>query len=225
MGNIQRHYVVTRSGENAVQLHPMKQWLRDNPQWLPKDMDTKQNTSHTLRNELVNNRGWRRISELDRMLLLEPGLTEAEVLEAMEALSDDEVETTSVELIEAEEITFGLEKDLQAALRANISQLDSKLTIIDGGKERITEAGRIDITSSDSTGNVVIIELKAGEAMPEAIAQLLSYMGAVSEADRKPVRGILIAGSFHKRAVWAAKAVSNLGLKRYSFQFSFEDVG
>src|SRR5437879_2456948 len=40
------------------------------------------------------------------------------------------------QVIEAEEITFGLERDLQAALRANIHQLDHGLEIVDGGKER-----------------------------------------------------------------------------------------
>src|SRR5262245_23875392 len=54
------------------------------------------------------------------------------------------------ELIEAAEITFGLERDLQMALRSNIEQLEPGLEIIDGGKERITEAGRIDITARDS---------------------------------------------------------------------------
>jgi RecB family endonuclease NucS len=48
----------------------------------------------------------------------------------------------------------------------------------------------------------VVIELKAGNASPDAIAQILAYMSAVAEADQKPVRGILIAGDFHKRVAW-----------------------
>src|SRR5690554_2892188 len=57
----------------------------------------------------------------------------------------DESNTETDELIEATEATFGLERDLQRALRLNIQQLELGLQIIDGGKERITEAGRIDI--------------------------------------------------------------------------------
>lgn len=87
-----------------------------------------------------------------------------------------------------------------------------------------TEAGRIDITAIDSRGNIVVIELKAGMARPEAIAQILAYMGSVSETDRKPVRGILVAGDFHKKVILAAKNVTSLELKKYSFVFNFESV-
>ena len=116
------------------------------------------------------------------------------------------------------------ERDLQSALRSNIAQLGAGLKIIDGGKERITEAGRLDITAEDSQGNIVVIELKAGTALPNAVTQVLAYMGAIAESDQKPVRGILVAGEFHERVIWAARAVPNLELKKYSFQFDFESV-
>lgn len=130
----------------------------------------------------------------------------------------DEVLSESV--IEALDTTFGLERDLQRALRANIEQLERGLAIIDEGRERSTEAGRIDITARDPGGSIVIIELKAGTAKPESIAQVLSYMGAVSEIENTPVRGILVAGDFSPRVVLAARAVQNLELKSYSFEFT-----
>jgi len=113
---------------------------------------------------------------------------------------------------------------LQVALRANIEQLESGLRIIDGGKERVTEEGRIDITAEDKRGNIVVIELKAGGAKPAIVAQVLSYVSEVAESDKKPVRGILVAGGFHKRVILAARAVPNLQLKKYSFLFAFEPV-
>lgn len=58
-------------------------------------------------------------------------------------------ESETEELIEASEATFGLERDLQQALRTNINQLEPKLRIIDDGKELNTAAGRIDITAID----------------------------------------------------------------------------
>jgi RecB family endonuclease NucS len=135
---------------------------------------------------------------------------------------DDEV--PSEQLIDALDTTFGLERDLQHALRANIAQLERGLTIIDEGRERSTDAGRIDITAQDKNGTIVIIELKAGTAQPESVAQILSYMGVVSESENRPVRGILVAGEFPSRVVFAARAVPNLVLKRYSFRFSFEAI-
>jgi len=121
--------------------------------------------------------------------------------------------TTDQRVAIAEGTTFAMERDLQKALRANIAQLQPDLRIVDGGKERQTDAGNIDITAEDSTGTTVIIELKAGEAQPEALTQLLAYMGAVDNS--RTVRGILIAGDFHQRLTYAARAIPNVTLRRY----------
>ena len=122
---------------------------------------------------------------------------------------------------DSEERSFGLERDLQKALRANIEQLEAGLRITDGGVERTVEAGRIDITAEDSNGNLVIIELKAGKAELPSIGQLLSYMGSADFDSSQSVRGILVANEFDARLVTAAKAVPNVSLVGYSFQFSF----
>jgi RecB family endonuclease NucS len=118
---------------------------------------------------------------------------------------------------------FGLESDLQEALRANIGQLEAEMKVIDGGKEKTVASGRIDITAEDKQGNTVVIELKAGSADHKAIGQLLSYMGDLIE-DGKQVRGILIAGDFSPRAIAAARAVPGIALRQYAFQFSFQAV-
>ena len=123
---------------------------------------------------------------------------------------------------EGAKLTFRVEHDLQLVLRANIEQLQPGLKVIDGGKERITEAGRIDITAMDVDGNTVVIELKRGTALPQAVDQILAYMDAIAKTDKKAVRGILIAADFHKKVIAAAHDIHNLELKKYSFQFSFE---
>jgi RecB family endonuclease NucS len=58
-------------------------------------------------------------------------------------------------------------------------------------------------------------------ASPAVVAQVLAYMGSVAETDKKPVRGIIVAGDFHKKVILASRAVQNLQLKKYSFQFKF----
>ncbi len=127
-------------------------------------------------------------------------------------------------LIEASEATFGLERDLQLALRSDSEPLDPGLHIIDDGKERMTEAGRIDMTAQDTQHVIVVIELKAGTAAPEALTQLLAYRGAVGQQDQRSVRGVLIAGDVHPRVVFAARAVPHVQLRRYRFKFTFESV-
>lgn len=128
------------------------------------------------------------------------------------------------ESADAIETTFGLERDLQAALRKNIEQLEQGLRIVDGDKEQSVQSGRIDITAEDQSGTTVIIELKAGTADREAVAQILTYMGDLIR-EGKSVRGILVAGDFMPRTIAAALAVPNLQLRKYGFQFSFEAIG
>jgi len=133
-------------------------------------------------------------------------------------------EAETDELIQAAEATFGLERDLQIALRSNIQQLEDGLVIINNNKEYITDAGRVDILARDRNDTITVIELKAGMAAPEAMTQLLAYMGTVSKQEGKAVRGILVAGDFHPRVVFAARAVPNVKLCRYRFKFTFESV-
>ena len=116
---------------------------------------------------------------------------------------------------------LSLERDMQEALRNNITSLDASLRIIDGNKERLVDSGRIDITCEDGK-SIVVIELKAGKADSRAIGQILGYMGDLQEEESgKPVRGILVAHDFDRRAKAAARVVPTLTLMRYSIEFKF----
>lgn len=128
----------------------------------------------------------------------------------------EEVET-------AIEAAFGLERDLQKALRGNIEQLEKGLTIADDGREQTVSSGRIDILANDKSGLPVVIELKAGAADRDAIGQILSYVGDLLANNCPGVRGILVANDFTPRAVSAAKA-ANIALRKYGFKFTFEHV-
>ncbi len=126
--------------------------------------------------------------------------------------------------IEPEARRVSLERDMQSALRDDIRQLGSDLVISDGGSERIVASGRIDILARDGGGGHVVIELKAGRAGRDAVAQIQSYMGDIAaDEPTKPIRGILVASEFDPRAVSAARVVPTLKLKRYSVRFSFSD--
>ena len=109
-------------------------------------------------------------------------------------------------------------------MRQNINTLENGLVIIDNGRERNTEAGRIDITARDKQNNIVIIELKAVEAKPDVVAQILSYMEAVQNEDNLNVRGIIVACDFHNRVVLASRQIENIKLIKYSFQFNYNVI-
>ena len=118
---------------------------------------------------------------------------------------------------------MGLERDLQDALRSEIEPLEPGLRIIGGGTERSVDSGRIDITARDSSGTTVVIELKSGVAGQRAVAQILSYMGDVSDEDGD-VRGILVAFEFDAKAKATARMVPSLILRKYTVRFEFSDT-
>jgi RecB family endonuclease NucS len=130
----------------------------------------------------------------------------------------------SAEVLDSMETTFGLERDLQAALRGNIEQLQGGLQISDGGKEKIVPSGRIDILATDKKKTRVVIELKAGTADRDAVGQIMSYIGDLQAENGGAVKGILVAGDFTARAIAASKAVPNVELRKYGFKFSFQKV-
>ena len=126
------------------------------------------------------------------------------------------------------EKTFKLEKYLQAVLRENIKQLDEhlkdKLKIIDGDAEYKVPSGKIDILARDTKGYFVIIELKAGTAKGDVIGQTLGYMAdIVKEMKTTKVRGIIMAGDFHKRVHNAASLSQKIDLISYNYIFSFKN--
>jgi RecB family endonuclease NucS len=160
--------------------------------------------------------------EIAERIGVTPGQVSAVKAVAARGNRFDDVQSDEV-VGDAIETTFGLERDLQKALRDHIEQLEPDLTIIDDGKEQIVPVGRIDITARDRDGVTVVIELKAGPADRDAIGQILAYMGDLM-VSAKSVRGILIAGEFSARAIAAARAAPNIRLVRYGFRFSFETV-
>lgn len=141
-----------------------------------------------------------------------------------QAISDVGVEGLEGESIEEEETTrtFALEHDLQTALRLSLDQLEPGLKAADGGRECKVEAGFIDILAKDAKDQWVVIELKAENARPEALTQLLAYMGCVAKERGGPVRGILVAADFVPRLVHAVQVVPNISLKKYGYRFTFE---
>jgi endonuclease len=126
-------------------------------------------------------------------------------------------------LLEQAEQTFSMERDLQAALRRSIDQLEQGLSVIDGGVECSVSSGRIDILAQDSQGARVVVELKAVKAPRDAVAQTLAYMGDIQQQFGGEVRGILVAPDFDSKAISAARVVPTLKLVSYGFSFTFTD--
>jgi RecB family endonuclease NucS len=87
-------------------------------------------------------------------------------------------------------------------------------------------AGRIDLLAVDSQHDLVVVELKAGDADRQVCGQIQAYMGWVKAnlAGSRNVRGIIVAHEFTERAKLAATVVPSLTLKRYRVNFIFADA-
>lgn len=148
-------------------------------------------------------------------------------------LEDDEPTTldgTFQDELETE-IALSLEYDLENSLITNLEQLERGLKLytdgeITGQQYNTKVAGIIDLLAIDANGNWVVIELKAAEADRQVCGQIQAYMGWVKEelAEGKKVRGIIVANDFTVRAVYAAKVVPDLTLKKYQINFRFTDA-
>lgn len=127
--------------------------------------------------------------------------------------------------------SLSLERDLESALCRNLDQLEAGLRLYDvngrNGRQLDTQAvGRIDLLVVDRVNNLLVIELKVGEADDIVCGQLLRYMGWVMEklAGKRTVRGMIVASEFSQRLKYAARAMTDVSLKAYEVNFKFTDA-
>jgi hypothetical protein len=148
-------------------------------------------------------------------------------------LDENEIAARGGELIESPEAetAFSLEYDLESSLVSNLEQLEQGLQLYNennmNGQQFDTKvAGRIDLLAIDKNNDLVVIELKAEEADRQVCGQIQAYMGWAKEnlAGNRNVRGIIVANDFTIRAVYAAKVVPGLSLKKYQISFKFTDA-
>jgi hypothetical protein len=121
-------------------------------------------------------------------------------------------------------LAFRLQKEMHAAVRKQLPNLEAGLVAADGGSEVTVATGKIDIVARDAKGKLAIIELKAGSCPPGAMEQALGYAQALSEERDEPVRAILIASDFPDRVRASAKRVPDLELLTYEFLLKFNPV-
>jgi hypothetical protein len=131
---------------------------------------------------------------------------------------------------EAIETALSLEQDLERSILQNLGRLEKGLKLyekngVTGQQLDAKPAGRIDILADDTGGDLVVIELKAGEADRQVCGQIQAYMGWVKAnlAGKRKVRGIIVANEFTDRLKLAVNVVPGLTLKKYAIVFSFSD--
>lgn len=123
---------------------------------------------------------------------------------------------------DAEATVFRYERELQAAVRRQLGTLEPGCTIADGGVERAVSTGRIDILAEAPSGELLVIELKAGTCPAGALEQALGYTDDIASELGRPARTVLVAADFNERTRAAARRVTDVKLVTYKLQLAFE---
>jgi hypothetical protein len=222
---MRRFLIVIPKADGGVEVHAMKEWLRQHPDRVPAGLDATHSTSHELRNGL-RKIGWTVTETPTEVRLMAPGTSaEAQVEEVL-----GEADGVATDDLPAEtEAAFALEYQLRDFLAQNLAAIRvegrrMKVFVDSVGRDGVeypTAVGPIDILATDDSGAYVVFELKRARSPDYAIGQLSRYMGWVKHtiANGKTVRGIVVAKDITDKLRYAAAVIPNVSLLEYEVKF------
>jgi Endonuclease NucS C-terminal domain len=220
---VQRHNVVIPREDGGVEVHPLKEWLRQHPDILP-GIDPNSSTSHQLRSAL-RRLGWTMQESPTEIRLIKPGTdlgsqVVSEVLGSNELPDDADADSSPF---------FSLEYQLRDFIASNISTISIngrrlRLYIDPTGRDGVefpSAVGPIDILAVDDKGSFFVFELKRANSADRAIGQLARYMGWVQQTVGKgrEVSGVVVAKSIGENLRYAASIVPKVYLFEYEVKF------
>ncbi len=176
---MKRFNVVIPREDGGVEVHPMKQWLRQHPEYIPAGLDPTSATSHQLRNGL-RKLGWSVQETASEERLMKPGYSQLET--TVEAVLGEEGEGDDTEENVA---AFALEYQLRDFLAQNLSAIPVegkrlRLYVDPTGRDGVeypTAVGPIDILAIDDEEQFVVFELKRARSPDQCYWATLALYG------------------------------------------------
>lgn len=141
-----------------------------------------------------------------------------------------QVDEQEVEVVESDSSTnFAYEKDLQTALCSHISELFPEYHVFGGlgiGVEYSIGGRRIDVLlEHEKTKDLLVVELKSGEADFKVFGQISMYIGLLNrQFPERNISGVIIAGSIDDSLVQACEITDKVSLKTYRMSIELEDA-
>ena len=122
---------------------------------------------------------------------------------------------------------FSYEQDLKESLCRNITTLFPDYKPYGNGSEGIEyqiEGGKIDVLLEHTeTKDLLVIELKAGQASCQVFGQISMYIGALqSRFPARKIQGVIIAGSIDNGLQHATSTTDKIKLKTYAMKIELE---
>jgi endonuclease len=224
---VKRFLVAIPGNDGSVELHPMKEWLRQHTDAVPQGLDATLSNSHQLRRGL-RAMGWATHESDTQVRLIRPsdvgqeGLIEDILGPANPWLDDSEPDPVV-------EQSFGLEYQLRDFLAQNLASREVngkrlRLYVDPAGRDGVeypTAVGPIDILAVDHEGHFTVFELKRARTADRAVGQLARYMGWVRHTigRDKDVHGIIVAKAIDENLRYAASVIPGVSLFEYQVEF------
>jgi len=227
---VKRFNIAIPRDDGGVAIYPMKEWLRQHPDQVPKNLSADHSNSHQLRAGLCKN-GWEARESDDQVLLIKPGSQSAAAIEQILGEPSDPGQQPDEG---QDELLFPLESHLRDFISRNletlpIAQRRLKLYVDPNGRNGVeypTAVGPIDILAIDGDGNFVVFELKLSRGADSTVGQISRYMGWVKKtlAQGKSVSGIIVANAMDEKVKYAALIVPDITLLEYEIDFRLRPV-
>lgn len=222
---MKRFNVAIPNEDGTLTLAPMKEWLRQNPKYIPEGLDATSSTSHALRNALGRN-GWTiRESETECQLIKKENKWDVNAILG----NEDDISSDNPEISPP---YFELEKNLRDFIAHNIQRIPIEgkqlsLYVDPTGRDGIeypTSTGPIDILAVNGDGDFFVFELKRASSPDSAVGQLARYVGWIKKTIgiNKNVYGIIVAKKIDNRLKYAISVIPNFSLFEYKIEFQLQ---
>lgn len=225
---MKRFNVVIPIENGGVEVYPMKEWLRQHSEKIPRGLDATNSTSHQLRNGLKK-MGWRVQETEAEVRLFLPGSFDSQIVDSLLGEPEAELEADSDSTV-----AFALEHHLRDFIAENISTISVagkrlSLYVDQTGKDGIeypTTVGSIDILAVDDEGAFFVFELKRSRGSDKTVGQLARYMGWVKNTigKGKNVNGVIVAKSIDDKLRFAASIIPKVNLFEYEVDFRLKNA-
>lgn len=225
-----RFIVILGVEGGGVEVHPMKDWLRDHPEHIPPGQHPTDSTSRQLLSGL-RKRGWSFQETPSEVRLFPPG-AEISEQDVESALGVPEGQSDVAE--ELEDAAFQFEAQLRDFIAQNLSRIEIqglrlRLFKDDAGRDGIeypTPVGPIDILAEDTDGGLYVFELKRGRTPDHVMGQVTRYMGCLKAkyGGKRMVHGVIVAREITESLRYAITVVPNIRLYEYEVHFSLRSA-
>ena len=224
-----RFNIVLSRPDGGVEVHPMKEWLRQNPEHIPAGLDATHSTSYQIRD------GLKKLGWVVEELTGETRLLKSDVGSSIRGILGGDEEPEGVDEPEQIGATFALEYQLRDFLSQNLDSVQIrgarlKLFVDPTGRDGVefrTPVGAIDILAVDNSGAFFVFELKRARSPDHAIGQLARYMGWLKQtlARETEVHGVIVAKEIGPKLRYAASVIPNVNLLEYQIEFTLREAG